>query len=968
MVPGKNDYLPDYRLVKRLVILAVTTLILSSVAFSVWRSVAEYRLTIRGAELQTRGYARALKEHADRTFNEADAILLNVVEHIQEHGGIDRQSGAYLKSVLASHARNAPHIATIVLVNRNGVLFAHSSDAPVREVNVADRDYFIHHRDHATDNDSYLSKPFKSRITGEWRVTLSRCLRSADGTFLGVVAVSLDLNYFVKFYKSLDMGPNGKIILVRRDGTLLVAVPYRESDFDTDFKKSHLIKTYLPSAPRGTFHIPRGKALLESGARIISYDSQEDLPVIAIANLDKDEILAPWLTSTYIQAALVVALALPLGLLALVLLRQLKRIETAHRVQREQQDEIASAAGAWQSTFDAVEDAIWVMDADRHILRANRATEKIFHASVDTVVGRRCCEVAHNSSSPIANCPFGEMIDTGHRASLQIVLGERWYDVSVDPVKTVSGEISGAVHIVSDITDIKLAEEKALESETRIRGLLSAIPDAILFKDAEGRWLLANDAGIELFRLKGIDYFGKTDCELAELVPERRDALLACNRSDQTAWDRQELIHSEETLVDSVGNARVFDTIKIPLFKQDGSRRGMVVVERDITEQRQMEMQLLQAQKMEAIGHLAGGIAHDFNNLLTPILGYAEMILGRLEPGDPLAAKLAGISAAAHKAKELTRQLLNFGRRQHISRTVFDLNEVIESFHLVLRRTIRESVRIDLALDPAGAFIAGDRSQMEQVILNLTVNAQDALDGRGTISVETRTLFMDGENLRRYPGMTEGNYVLLSFHDTGCGMSSETLSHVFEPFFTTKPAGHGTGLGLATVYGIVKQHNGHIGVTSREGEETTFRIYLPAVAPPSPPEVGSMTVAASGDYAGKTILLAEDSEMVREMIREMLEGYGFHVLAAADGNQALDLAASNRERVELLVSDIVMPVMNGTELYEKLLQQIPSLKVVYVSGYPMNPGARGGSPGGEVSYLQKPFSAEALLERIRSVL
>ena len=755
---------------------------------------------------------------------------------------------------------------------------------------------------------------------------------------------------------------------MRTDGALLLAEPFNESDLSIDFKKSHLFSTHLPRSPRGTFHIAGGKALLESNPRIISYESLDHFPVVANANMGLDEVTAQWRTNTMIQALLALAASLSLWLLAAVLLRQLKRGEEAYRVQQEQQIKITAAAESWRSTFDAVEDAIWVMNLDRRVLRANRATERIFGAQLSKVVGKLCCEVAHQSISTLSCCPFQKMLDSGQRASMQIAISDRWYDVSVDPVKNDAGVITGAVHIVSDITEIKQIEEQTLESETRMRGLLSAIPDAIFFKDAEGRWLHANHAGIELFCLQQVDYVGKNNLELADLVPQRRETLLICQQSDQAAWEQGCLTHSEETIEMETGQSRTFDTIKIPLFKADGSRSGLVVIDRDISEQLLMEMQLRQAQKMEAIGHLAGGIAHDFNNLLTPILGYAEMIATRLQAGDPLAQKIAGISAAAHKAKDLTQQLLSFGRRQSIETRVIDLNAVIDSFYLVLRRTIRESIGIDLKLDPAGAHVNADRSQMEQIILNMTVNAQDALGGKGEIAIETCTVFMEGENVRLHPGMMTGEYVLMAFHDNGCGMSSEVLTHIFEPFFTTKAAGHGTGLGLATVYGIVKQHNGYISVTSREAEGTTFRIYLPASSLQPLMKPADVVVEHHQDKGDRTILVVEDNEMVREMVREMLEGYGFKVLLAADPARAIEVASLHRAQIDLLVSDVVMPGMNGPELYEQLVVQMPDLRVVYISGYPMNPSIRGGTLEEAVNYLQKPFTAEALLERIRLVM
>ena len=317
----------------------------------------------------------------------------------------------------------------------------------------------------------------------------------------------------------------------------------------------------------------------------------------------------------------------------------------------------------------------------------------------------------------------------------------------------------------------------------------------------------------------------------------------------------------------------------------------------------------------------------------------------------------------------MTQQLLSFGRRQSIASEVLDLNEVILSFNDILRRTIRESIRIDLALDPEGSYIKADRSQMEQIILNMTVNAQDAFDGvHGRINIETCRVRMDGENARLHPGMAPGEYVMLLFRDNGCGMSADVISHIFEPFFTTKRVGHGTGLGLATVYGIVKQHDAHIAVVSHEGEGTAFMVYFPCCD--QVPLFQSQVVRRerSSGCGVATILLVEDNEMVREMVGEMLVSAGYTVLTAADPSKAVELLAGRSTEIDLLVSDVVMPGMNGPELYEQLVVQIPSLKVVYISGYPVNPGLRGVSFEEEVNYLQKPFTAEALLERIRCVL
>ena len=849
---GQDPSLPDYKNFRRVIIFSVCLLILFISGFSVWKAAAEYRLTIRAAEMQSRGYAKALKEHADRAFSEADAVLVESIHRIQESGGLNSWNSNKLRGFLHRHPCNAPQIDALILVNHDGQLLAHSLDTPFKQISVADREYFIHHRDHPKDTSPFLSRPFKNRINGKWRFLLSRPIHSANGSFEGLVAIGFDSDYFQHFYASLEIGAKGRIVILRKDGVMLMAQPFKESDFSVDFKKSHLIRTYLPKAPSGTFTIASGKALLESTGRIISYESLDSFPVIVNANMGTDEVTAPWLASTYKQAFVTLAACLALIFLTIMLLRQIKRIQLAYQRQAEQQAEIASAKERYRLLVDNLPVVTWQSNEFGATSFISNNVEKF----------------------------YGYLPEEIYAAKESLWFGRIHEDDRANVVTMYNALFKG-----TGVFDV----------EYRIQ-------------HKDGHWLWLHDFAYSTVMQNG--------------------AMVA---------------HG------------VFSDVTI---------RKQAEEERD-----QLELQLRQAQKMEAIGHLAGGIAHDFNNLLTPIMGYAEMAAASIPDGDRLAPKLAGIIAAAHKAKALTHQLLGFGRRRPITSEVIDLNEVILSFNTILRRTIRESIRIDLALDPEGSFIKADRTQVEQIILNMTVNSQDAFDGsQGRINIETCKMLMDGENARMHPGMVPGEYVLLSFRDNGCGMNADVINHIFEPFFTTKQIGHGTGLGLATVYGIVKQHDAHISVTSHEGEGTTFNIYFPTCSqvPLMQPHVAPpIHVKAAGEV---TILLVEDNDMVRDMVQEMLAGHGYTVLSAADPHQAIDLLSSSDARIDLLVSDVVMPGMNGPELYEQLIVQIPTLKVVFISGYPINPSLRGGTMVDEVNYLQKPFTAEALLERISLVL
>ncbi len=844
--------LPNYRAFKRTIIAAVSALIVLIISFSVWKSVIEYKLTVRAAELQSSGYARALKEHAERAISEADSVVLDTIDHIKEHGGIDRENSSHLREFLNRHPRNIPQIGTIVLVNRDGDIFARSRGDLTNKTSVADREFFKHHRDNPNENAPFLARPVKSRIDGKWLFTLSRPVRSTSGTFEGLIAVAFEMEYFQKFYASLDLGSEGRIVILRKDGAVLMAQPFRESDLSTDFKKSHLFQKYLPMAPQGTYKIDRGKALLESKARIISYESLESFPIIVNANMGIDEVTAAWQKNAYYQGLITLAACLALAFLTIMLIRQIKRIQLAYLRQAEQQIELSAAKEHYRQLVDNLPVVTWQTDEHGLVRFISKAVTQIDGYTPEEIY---------------AGGPE-QMISRIHPDDRERVT-----------------EAFNSLFAIGAVFDVDFR---------------------IQHKD--GHWIWLHDFAYATVLLNGI--------RVAHGV-----------FSDVTAHKQAE------------------------------------------NDRDQLELQLRQAQKMEAIGHLAGGIAHDFNNLLTPILGYSEMAMATIPGGSPLTPKLSGIIAAAHKAKDLTQQLLSFGRRQSIATEVVDLNEVILAFNNILRRTIRESIRIDLVLDPEGSFIKCDRSQIEQIILNMTVNAQDAFNGsQGRISIETCKMMMDGENARMHPGMMPGEYVLLSFRDNGCGMSSEVINHIFEPFFTTKQVGHGTGLGLATVYGIVKQHDAHISVSSHEGEGTTFNIYFPVCAQ-VPLMRQQVTPAARSKVSDKiTILVVEDNEMVREMVQEMLVGVGYTVMVASDPHQAVDMLANNTSQIDLLVSDVVMPGMNGPELYEQLVVQIPSLKVVYISGYPINPSLRGGVLEDDVNYLQKPFTAEALLERIHQVL
>jgi len=498
-------------------------------------------------------------------------------------------------------------------------------------------------------------------------------------------------------------------------------------------------------------------------------------------------------------------------------------------------------------------------------------------------------------------------------------------------------------------------------SEASYSALVERAPLGIYRSTPTGRFLSANAA---LARMLGYD------------SPEHLLTLDMARDVYADPEERRRLVE-QDTYTD-----RVYDELEATWKRKDGARiRVQLSVRasrdkdgrvefyeafvRDITTQRQLEAQLAQAQKMEAIGRLAGGVAHDFNNLLTVILSYSDLLLEDLPAGSADRDDVTQIRKAAQGASELTRQLLAFSRQQVLQPKVVDLNTAVSGIERLLARVLREDIKLRCALAPDAGTIRVDPGQLEQVLMNLAVNARDAMPQGGLLTIETANVDLDAEYLQAHPMAKPGRYVMLAVTDTGVGMDAATQARIFEPFFTTKEVGKGTGLGLATVQGIVQQSGGFIWVYSEPDHGTVFKIYLPLVDEP----VSQTERATAEDTRGtETVLVAEDVTAVRAVTREMLRRYGYTVLEAADGATALEVAANFKEPIHLLLTDVVMPDLNGRDLAARLQAARADLKVLFMSGYTDDAVVRHGILQQGIAYLQKPFTPESLARKVRTVL
>jgi PAS domain S-box-containing protein len=622
-------------------------------------------------------------------------------------------------------------------------------------------------------------------------------------------------------------------------------------------------------------------------------------------------------------------------------------------------------------TFDAVPDLIAIIDSNFSIVKVNKAMADRLGSTPEECTGKICYEVVHKTDAPPSFCPHVQTLRDCREHLAEVSedgLGGDFI-VSTSPIHDSAGKMIGSVHVARNITERKQAETRLNEQLHFLQQLMDSIPIPVYYKDVHGLYLGCNAAFEKFIGLPRRDIVGKT---VYEIVPKERadrhhvaDMALLCNPGVQI----YELggIYEDGKYHDVIFNKATFVDANDCVAGTVGAMMDITSLRKAEEERKLLQSQLHHAQKMEAIGQFAGGIAHDFNNILTAIIGYSDIILLRLEKGSQLRHFMEQVLIAAERAADLTNGLLTFSRRQVLHTKPIDLRNIVLGLKKMLGRLLPEDIDFSTTVAEVDLIVMADKGQIEQVLMNLATNARDAMPKGGTLAIDVSLVTLDERFAHANALGAPGNFACISVTDSGLGMDEETKKRLFEPFFTTKEVGKGTGLGMAIVYGIIQQHNGCIDVSSEKGKGTTFSIYLPLIAVEMVEALGTRTAEAPPGGT-ETILIAEDEVMVRELHKMIFEKAGYRILEAVDGEDAFNKFLEHSADVDIVVTDVIMPKIDGKSLYEEIRKIRPDMKVIFMSGYTKDIIVERGILEDTFSCISKPVKSFELLKAVRDVL
>ncbi|HBA72392.1 MAG: hypothetical protein A2X82_07110 [Geobacteraceae bacterium GWC2_55_20] len=1055
-------------------VLLLNLFVIALIVLSLHQSRNQYE---ERAAIETRNLSRVLEQHIDGIIDKTDLVLFSAVEEYEHQfarGGVNRHE---LKVFLNRMESQMPELERLALIDARGEVVYHTGTGTGTLSNVSDRDYFQKLRQNPGSG-LFISKPIKSGISGKWVVILARRINLGDGAFAGTVCGELSLEYFLQHFSSINVGPNGAIVL--RDLELGVIARYPKAGWPgstIDLKKvsSEMTELFHTGKMSGTFKTTAQSNNIE---RTYSFRRLVKYPLHIIVGFASSDYLKEWRAEVVKMTVTAFLFLVVTHFSSWLVYRGWRNRNNFFRALKEQEIKYRTVADYtydWEYWIDPDGVFRYISPACKRITgydaeqfyedpellsrllhqddrelyatfrcaelhRADNLVFRIFRADgairwlehscqpiVDEAgvfLGNRCCNRDITERKQVEQSLWETQYSVDHASiaifwaweggrfcyvnqacgylgySREELLEMSVYDIDPDftfdegvkmvqmisekgsctierrhrtregvliPVEVTGHalQVSGKVFIVSYVRDISekiAAEADIARSEQKFRAIFESARDTIFLIAADSRFIECNPAATEMFR-----------CTKAELLKRNPQYFSPPTQPD----GRDTNLNAKELITAALaGNPQSFEwrhrrpdgsefdaMAVLSRFELDGAPVLLAIV-RDISQKKSLENQLYHAQKMESIGTLAGGVAHDFNNLLTVICGYGFMIKTRLAPDDPQMVMIDQILSSSDRAAQLTRGLLTFSRKQAFDPKPVELNDIVGRVEKLLGRLIGADVEFITKLSEQSLRLLADEGQIEQVLMNLAVNARDAMPEGGSLIITTEE---KREEHYSFHGLIKpGNYAIINVSDTGCGMDENTRAKIFEPFFTTKELGRGTGLGLAIVYGIVKQHNGFINVYSEPGKGTTFKIHLPLItemiatadAEVEPPPRGGT----------ETILFTEDDDIVRTMAGSFLRDSGYRVIAAVDGEDALEKFAEHKHEIDLLILDVMMPKKSGGEVYKTVKAQRPDIDVLFVSGYAADIIQQKGILGENIQFISKPVRPNDLLRKIREML
>jgi PAS domain S-box-containing protein len=855
--------------------------------------------------------------------------------------------------LFAKIKKHNPQLANLVATDTAGNVFC-SAQLFTKRINLSDIEWF----QQTMQNRSFTISDYqRGLMTDRDLIVFGNVAADDAGKVRAAVFVPIDIAWVSRQFEKAKMPYGSAVTLLDRNGTILARYPDHEKWIGKTIteSKNDIYRIIL------TKHEGIGEARDVDGiTRIYAFAPVPDTynGIYVNVGISKEIILGD-INARFGRNLIFIGI---FGIISAFAAFYIGKIA------EKSEKKLRASEEKFRMLVENIPQKIFIKDRHSVYISCNDNYARDLKIAPDEIAGRTDYEFYPKELAEKYRMDDKAVIDAGIIKDMEeeyIQDGEKRFVHTVKtPIKDKEGKVAAVMGIFWDITEHKKAEEALQKSESFIKSILESVGEGFVVIDSDFRIISANKAYCQQVKTPSCDIIGRHCYEVSHHIdrPCFRDGEECAPQHTFKTGAPHFTIH---THYDKDRSPVYIETRSFPMKDASGNLYAVIQTISNITEKRNLEDQLRHIQKMEAIGTLAGGIAHDFNNLLNVILGYGGLMQMRIKPDDPLAQQLKEILAAGERATHLTKGLLTFSRKQVMEVKVVNLNEIIDGFKKMLARIIGEDIELRISKADEDLIIKADIVQIEQVLMNLAANARDAMQKGGILAIHTEAVQIDKEFIKAHGYGEPYKYALITVSDTGTGMDEKTCGRIFEPYFTTKELGRGTGLGLSIVYGIVKQHNGYINCYSEYGRGTTFRIYLPLVKETAEGiEAAETALPAGGD---ETILLAEDDPNVRKFLKDVLEGFGYIVIEAVDGEEAVKRFREYKDAIKLLLFDIIMPKKNGKDAYEDIKGIRHDIKALFLSGYARDIIQKFGIENG-IEFISKPVSSVELLRKVREVL